>query len=419
MRERSYPVAPRGIATNVGESEVPPEYCLRLKNRFINAVGAAEKRQGIKQLGNDIPNNPEVTGLHELILKDGSRILMASTQTGAIFNFSSATGDWSSVKSDLPQGVPLESVQFDEKCIFYDGTSRNFWTDDGSTFQELKAIMNKGTLNGTTVSAAAGDDNEINDWVNGSFIASDDVLHNITLGAFGVITSVGSADFQHTVISTAGAATGLGTASRPQAAGDRYEILDMHELNVIPTDDTTSPDNAATIGPGSNATTVAVSGIDFSQTDVRVGDFVRNTTRTALAQVSAVATALTVTSVADQTDGDSIVLLKSAMPITSKAHVHFGRLYMVDARDKTKIRISGSNDPQDMSVAAGTLDATTFESGALQPTGDTILDMSSYQRYFMLGGRSNVYFFTGTDPIADTSAASIDFSPVGLFPPGS
>src|SRR3546814_12402187 len=92
----------------------------------------------------------------------------------------------------------------------------------------------------------------------------------------------------------------------------------------------------------------AVTDVNFLDTDIRVKVYIRNTTRTAVMQVSAIATALTVTSVSAQAAGDSLIFLKSAMPIAERQHVHFGRLYMTDARDLRKIRISGAGNPEDM-----------------------------------------------------------------------
>ena len=51
--------------------------------------------------------------------------------------------------------------------------------------------------------------------------------------------------------------------------------------------------------------------------------------------------------------------------------------------------------------------------------GDVIQAMTSFQRFFMIGGKQNVFLFAGTDPIADTTADSKDFDIVGLFPQGT
>lgn len=404
------------MASQLSQSEVPPiDYALSLKNRFLNAEGGAEKREGMTQIGGTLPGSPAVTGLHELIKKNKAKVLLASTEDGRIFSLNTAQSAWSEAHTGLVQGARARSVQFDDKLIFVNGTSRNFFTDDGVAYTEQRALMEKGSLAGA-VSAAGADDADISDWITNTFVAVNDLHHNITRDAFGVITAVATANVSHTSIGTA--ATGLGVSVSAQQVGDRYEIVDLVELNIIPTDDPANPDNVGGAGSGTTATLVNVSGVNFADTDIRVGDFVRNTTRTAIATVSAIATALTVTSITGQVAGDSLIFLKSAMPITDNIHVHFGRAYMVDSRDARKVRITGLNDPQDMSAGAGTLDASTFESGALQPVGDVIVDMTSYQRYLLMAGRSNLYFFVGTDPIADTSADAVDFAPIALFPQG-
>ena len=178
-----------------------------------------------------------------------------------------------------------------------------------------------------------------------------------------MITAVTTANMTHTTIGSA--ATGLGFSSLgDQESGDRYEIIDTVALNIIPTDG--EDDNTAVAGPNTDATTIDVSGVNFAETEIKVGDFVRNTTRSAVAKVSAVATALTVTSVASQTSDDALVFLKSAMPVAFDAHTHYGRAYYADARDKTKVRISGIGAPEDLSTSFGTLDTNTFAFGDQQ-----------------------------------------------------
>ena len=411
LREANYSIAPRGRATSFTESELPVEFCLEMRNRFINSAGGAEKRQGIVQLGNTVAGSPTLNKMHELVLPDGSAVLFTSG-VGTLWREDGSS--WTEVKSGLDTTVKLRSVQMDDKLIFYNGIDRNFFTEDGMEFKELRAIVERGdaeTATGTTQIV----DTDVENWVTNSDAAVNDLVYNITAGGYGVVTALASATATHTTISTV--ATGLGAATNGNPApGDRYELIDLVELNIIPTDG--EDDNTAIAGTGTGATTIAVSGVNFSTTDVRIGDYVRNTTRSAVMQVSAIATALTVTSVASQTNGDSLVFLKSAMPFTERAHVHFGRLYMVDARDRRKTRISGGGNPEDMTTDAGTLDSSTVKFGALQPQGDYVLSMSSYQRFLILAGKRNLFAFEGTEPIADTSADSTDFDVVGLFPQG-
>jgi len=122
--------------------------------------------------------------------------------------------------------------------------------------------------------------------------------------------------------------------------------------------------------------------------------------------------------VSGQTNGDSFVLLKSAMPIATYAHVHYDRLYMIDERDKTKVRISGPSDPQDMTTTRQTLDSNTQDFGSKQSQGDVLLCLDTFQRYLVAGGKQRVYMLEGTTPIADTTADVVDLAPVGLFPQG-
>lgn len=410
LREANYPIAPRGRATSFTESEVPVEYALEMRNRFINSAGGAEKRQGIEQEGSTVAGSPTLTGLHELVLPDGTALLFTSGQ-GSIWRLDDET--WTEVHTGLDSSVKLQSVQMDDKLIFCNGVNRNFYTEDGETFTELKAIIERGDAEaGTSTTQLV--DTDVGNWTTNSDAAVNDLLYNITAGGYGVITALASATATHSTISTS--ATGLGKSSSDPATGDRYELIDLVELNIIPTDG--EDDNTATAGTGTGATTVAVSGVNFLDTDIRSGDYIRNTTRTAVMLVSAVATALTVTSVSGQTAGDSLVFLKSAMPIAERAHVHFGRLYMTDARDLRQIRISGGGNPEDMTTDAGTLDSSSVKFGALQPQGDSVLSMSSYQRFFIAAGKRNLFAFEGTEPIADTSAATMDFDVVGLFPQG-
>ena len=106
------------------------------------------------------------------------------------------------------------------------------------------------------------------------------------------------------------------------------------------------------------------------------------------------------------------------MPITKKAHVHFNRGYYLDERDQTAIRITGIDAPEDLTTDAADLNTNTLSFGNLQPEGDTLQTLGSFQRFLGLGGKQATYLFQGTDPILDTSADSVDFGIIGLFPQG-
>ena len=410
--EARYNIARLGRATSFTEAEFPIHYCKEMKNRFINAAGGAEKRQGMVQKGTTISGAPNLTGLHEFIQKDGGQILFASGE-GAIYKFDGT--DWNQVHTGLDTSARLRHVQMGKKIIFYNGVDRNIQTEDGDTFQELRSVIVRGAAAGA-VSAGGVDDADVSDWVNLTDVTQNDIVFNVTRNAYAVITAVTTAAVVHTTIGSA--ATGLGQVDDDQKEGDRYIIIDGVELNIIPTDDVFELDNVATAASGTDATTILVSGVNFADTDIKVGDFVRNTTRSALAQVSAVATALTVSSVAAQVSGDSLVFLQSALPITTEAHVHFSRLYLTDVREQAAIRISGVDAPEDFTTDAASLFANTLDSGAFQAEGDTVIAMASYQRFLGIAGRQNLYLFQGVDPIADTSADATSFDIVGLFPQG-
>ena len=420
--EATYPLPPRGLATSFTESELPLEYSARFRNRFINGAGGAEKRQGIVQLGDAVAGGPSLDALHELIKKDGTSVLFASGDA-AIYKWSE-TSAWTEVftgtTADNLTDARIQSVQMDERLIFVNGTNRAFYTVDGSAFAELKAIVEMGVVQSAGTSANGLVDPEIVDWIAGTDVVINDIVFYPTLNGFGLITTVGTAGLQHTAVSAA--AIGAGNASGTPAVGHRYEIIDMVELNIVTSGG--QSDNVAIAGSGTDTTHIRVVDVaDFTATEIRKLDFVYNSTRVAIGRVGSIASSHIRLRAADaitgQTSGDSLVFLKSAMPIASYAHVHYGRLYLVDARDKTKVRISGANDPTDFTTDAGTLDSTSFNFGGLQPRGDTIQGLASYQNFFILGGKQNVYAYSGTQPIPSSAAANdVDFTPVGLFPQG-
>lgn len=408
-----------GLGTEFAESEVPIEFSYRFTNRFININGDAEKRQGIEQLGDTITGTPTITGLHELIDNDGEATLFASAN-GSIWSLNETTGAWTQVLTGKDSSSRLNSVQMGPKLIFVNGVDRNFYTENGTSFNELKALINRGRGSSTSTSAAGLSDSNVTNWLQSTFVNTNDLVYNSSIGGYGIITSVGSTNIQHTAIGSA--ATGLGhptiSASANQASGDFYQIIDLIELNII--NQNNGLDNFATGTTGTSAAGVAVSGVNWLNTEIKPGDFYYNTTRSAIAQVSAVSTAqLTGTPIAGQTANDTIQFYKSAMPIASWAHVHFGRAYYIDARNRSTVRITGPDDPQDMTTFQRTLNANSKLYGTRQPQAEKLLSLKTFQKYLVAGGQRNVYADTGIDPIQDTTAAAVDFSPVGLFPQGS
>src|SRR3990167_213670 len=410
--EATYDMAKFGLATSFQESEQPPQFALKVRNRFFNSAGGMEKRQGMRQLGDTIPGTPEIRNLHEYVDASGNSSLFASGE-GRIYRFSDVSA-WTQVHNGLDSDAKVRSVQFNDRMIFVNGEDRNIYTDDaGDTFQRLHATVIRGETAGTAAVTRI-DDANVTNWLTETDFTDNDLAHNITKGGYSVVTDVVSG---HVVINSMGsAATGLNKITTDPDDGDRYTIYDMVELNIIPTDDL--DDNTATAGTGTGATTIAVSGVNFMNTVIRPGDFVHNTTRSAVAMVSAVATALTVTSVASQVAGDALVFLTEAMPVATNAHVHYGRLYLVDANDETKVKISGPGDTEDFTSDTGSIDTVTFAFGQQQPEGEIVKDLASFQRFFAVGGRKNLLLYSGRDPIADTTANSVAFDIIGAFPQG-
>ena len=405
-----------GLGTEFAESKIPIEFCKNFVNRFINLNGDAEKRQGMTQIGNTISATPTITGLHEFIDNDGTATLFCSA-AGKIYRYSESTALWTQIisGSDVKDSSErLISGQMGEKHIFVNGSDRNFFTDDaGNSFQELKALILRGRTSTSATSTTSLTDSNVDNWLNNTFITDNDLLYNSTLDAYGIITSVGASNITHTAIGSA--ATGLGYNTDNQKATNFYQIIDLVELNII--DQNSGLDNFATATSGTSTTQVRVSGLDFSDTQIRVGDFVYNTTRAAIAKVNAVSANITTTTVAAQAANDTVQFYKSAMPVADWFHVHYSRAYYIDSREPSTVRISGPNDPQDMTSFPGNLFASQFY-GARQPQAERLLSLKTFQQYLVAGGERNVYVDTGINPVADTSASSVDFSPVGLFPQG-
>lgn len=424
--ETKYTPGRYGLGNEFAQSDVPIEYSYRLVNRFINLKGHAEKIQGLDPFGQAtistgtvVPGQPTITGIHEHIKDDGTISLMVSAN-GTIWTINETTGAYTQVLTGKDPAQRLNSVQMGSKLIFWNGSDRNFYTDDGGvTFNELRALMLRGKSSTTSTSAAGLSDANVTNWLTQTFITPNDLLYNSTENAYAIITSVGTTNIQHTAIGSA--ATGLGRSpvnvSGSQTPGDFYQIIDLVELNIIPQNG--GFDNFTTGDAGTSAAGVSVSGVDWTKTEILPGDYYYNTTRSAVAQVSAVTTAqLTGTVIAGQTTNDSIQFFKSAMPIANWAHVHFGRAFYIDKRKPSQVRISGPSDPQDMTTFQRTLSSTSQDYGSRQPQAETLLSLKTFQRYLVANGERNIYADDGTTAIADTSASVVDFSPVGLFPQG-
>tara|TARA_R110000822_G_scaffold49674_7_gene130088 strand:- start:1642 stop:3693 length:2052 start_codon:yes stop_codon:yes gene_type:complete len=412
MRRVTFDVPVNGLATDFTESELPLNFALRFRNRFINKLGGAEKRRGLVQVGNNLPNVGVVDGLHELVDKVGNATLLASVGE-EIHRFDDP--DWVLVHT-MPTVGRLRSVHNRDKLIFWNDTDRPVFTEDAITFTELRALIEVGG-GGDETGPTRLNSADITDWSSGTSVAVNDIVFYPTLGspadagAYGIITTVSASAVTHTPVSAL--AAGLGVSLSEPTTNTPFEVIDLVPLNLV--DNGVELDNTAVGTSGTSSTEVRVSGVDFSDGEARVGDFVRNTTKVTVSQITTIsATALTVTAVSGQTSGDSFVFLKSAMPIPSYIHVHYDRTYYVDSRDQRRVLVSDPYDPQGMTADSGLLSDITFFTGALQPQGDIVLAMESYQSFLAIGGEHNIYLYSGTTP-AGTGA---DFAPVGLFPQG-
>lgn len=415
--EIEYKMPSQGLGSDFTESERPLTFAGAYENRFRNDSGGAERRPGMNRYSPPIAGGPNLTRLHEWIGNDGTDIIFSSDDEGNIWKFNVASSAWTSVLTGKAS-VRLLSAQAEDYLIFVNGEDRNFYSrDGGATFNELKALISQGKLAGGSNATMVIDGNVTN-WISQTQVANNDIVYNITRNAYGIVATVASAALTTTIIGSA--ATGAGkTASGvgDQAPGDEYQLIDYVALNIIPQGRTTT--NIAIAGAATTNTVVAVSALDFSTTEMRTGDFVYNTTRGAIGIIGSVsAQANLTTPILAQVSGDTFEFLKSAMPIAKWVHVHYGRVYFLDARKQTRIVISAPDSPEDVTTFQETLDSTSFSFGTQQPAGDVILTMGSFQQYFVAAGEKNLYIYRGISPVADTSSSSVDFTPIAFYPNG-
>lgn len=411
-----YPLPYSGLGTDFSQYERPLSFAEVYTNRFRNITGGAERRAGAQRFSDPVPGIPNLTRLHEWVGNTGQRALLASDDFGNVYRYSTSAAAWSTVLTGKAQ-VRMISGQAEDKLIFVNGNDRNFYTDDGQTFQELKALITRGTTAGGTNTTTLVD-GDISNWVGATLVANNDIIYNATRGGYGIVSTVASAQLTMTAITSVGGTTGAGAGSGAQAPGDKYELLDYVDLNIIE-QSSGQLDNTATATAGSSSSVVVVSGVNFSQTEVRVGDIVYNTTRAAIAFISSVSANVNLAQlISGQTTGDALAFFKSAMPISTWIHVHYGRAYYLDARNQKKVVISAPDDPQDVTTYQKTLDATSYSFGSQQPTGDTIQTMGTFQGYFVAAGERNLYIYKGNTPIADSSSTDIDFVPTAFYPNG-
>lgn len=412
--EVTYSIPPNGLGTSFTEFDRPINFASVYTNRFRNITGGAERRPGMRVFASaSVPGKPNLTRLHEFVDNNGNETLFSSDDLGNIYKL--GVSAWSTCLTGKSANRII-SAEADSKLIFCNGVDRNFYTDDaGVSFKELKALIVQGTLAGGTTTTNVADGN-ISNWIGNTLVSNNDIIHNVTQNGYGLVTTVASASLTITAIGIAG--VGAGHTSVDQQSGDAYELIDYVDMSIIP-NGSGGFDNTGTATAGTSTTVIAVSGVDFSKTEIRNGDFIFNATRSSIAQVNTVSANINMQqSVSGQVSGDALTFFKSAMPIASWVHVHYGRVYYLDSRNGQRIVISAPDDPQDVTTYQKTLDSTSFSFSSQQPSGDVILSMSTFLSYFVASGEKNLYIYQGNTPIADTSQTVISFTPISFYPNG-
>lgn len=443
MQIIKYKPARYGMGNESSQNLQPLDFAPSVINRFYNLLGDLEKRPGMVQLADQITTagggfGIGLTGVHEYVDSSGHSTLFASGAGNLYrYNVSAVTtaSAWELIPlqydtyyntSNTRSTSTLFSVQMNEKLIFCNGVQRTFSIDSplagvsAAYTQQLYSTITKGTVGGGSTSILLFD-SDISNWKTETNVAANDFVMTYINGQVrgGVVTSVGTTALDITNIGTS--ATGIGSAASNLTSGLPYRIVDLVELNIIPqfSPGGTLYDNIAVGGAATNTTVVGVTALDFSKTDIRPGDYIYNTTRAAVGIITTVSTNINLANnVSGQVAGDSFVFLKDALPIATYPHVHYSQLYLIDARDTTKIRVSGPNDPEDFTTFSKTLASSTVDYGSQQPKGDILLTMDTFQRYFVVGGQQNLYVIDGTVPIAEVTADVINLTPVGLMPQG-
>lgn len=411
-----YNMPVNGLGTDFSEFERPLSFAAVYTNRFRNINGGAERRPGMSADYGQISGSPNLTRLHEFVSNQGTETLLSSDDFGNIWAFNTSASTWGSVLTGKAT-VRQISAMAKDKLIFCNGIDRNYYTNDGGvTFNELKAYITRGTTAGGTTSTNLVDGN-ISNWIAQTLVSNNDIIYNVTRNGYGIVSTVASASLTTTTIGTGGTGSGLTTSN--QTSGDQYQLIDYVNLGIIPQANG-QPTNVGTAGTGTTTTVIAVSGVNFANTEIRTGDFVYNTTRAAVSLIGSVsANANIQNAITGQTSGDALAFFKSAMPIASWIHVHYGRVYYIDSRNRTRVVISAPDDPEDVTTYQQTLDATSFSFGTQQPTGDALLTLGTFQSYFVAAGEKNIYIYSGNTPIADSSSTQISFTPLATYPYGT
>lgn len=399
----TYRIPDNGLGTDFSEFDRPINFASIYTNRFRNITGGAERRPGMDIYASaSVPGKPNLTRLHEYVDNFGNETLFSSDDFGNIYKF--ATSAWTTTLTGKA-AVRQISAEANSKLIFVNGVDRNYYTTDGINFQELKALITTGVAAGGTNTTTLIDGN-ISNWIGATLVSNNDMVFNVTRGLYGIVTTVASAALGTTAIAG-------------QTAGDAYQLVDYVDMNIIPTGVPNVLDNIGTAGPGTNTITIAVSGVTFSTTEIRTGDIVYNTTQGQIAQITGVSANVSLgNAITSQASGDALAFFKSAMPIASWVHVHYGRVYYLDSRNNQRIVISAPDDPQDVTTYQKTLDTTSFSFSSQQPSGDSIISMNTFLSYFVACGKKNLYIYQGNTPIQDTSSTVINFTPIAFYPNG-
>lgn len=408
-----YSIPVNGLGSDFSDFERPITFAETYTNRFRNITGGAERRPGMRRLGTQFSGNPNLTRCHEWVSNTGTEVLMNSDDFGNLWINTDASA---SLALTGKAAARMISAQAENKLIFCNGVDRNFYTSDGGvTFNELKSYITRGiTAGGTTTTNLV--DGDISNWVGATLAANNDIVYNVTRNGYGIVSTIASASLTHTAIGTGG--NGAGLTSANQTSGDSYQLIDYVDLNIIPQGNG-ALDNVGTATTGTTTSVIAVSGVDFSTTEIRKADFVYNTTRGAIALVGTVSANINLQQpITGQVSGDALAFFKSAMPIASWVHVHYGRAFYLDSRNQKRVVISAPDDPEDLTTYQKTLDSTSFSFGTQQPTGDALLTLGTFQSYFVAAGQKNIYIYNGNVPIKDTSSTDIEFTPVAVYPDG-
>lgn len=411
----TYRMPQMGLGTDFSEFDRPINFASTYTNRFRNITGGAERRPGMMAFSSAaVPTLPNLTRLHEYVDQIGNETLFATDDFGNIYSY--GTSAWS-IALTGKSNARLISAEANNKLIFVNGVDRNFYTDDaGQTFKELKALITQGKLAGGSNATTVVDSN-VSNWINATLVSNNDIIFNTTISAWGLVTAVASAQLTITAIGTGGG--GSGHASRDQASGDAYQLIDYVALNVIP-DGAGGFTDVGTAGPGTTVNVVAVSGVNFANTEIRMDDFIYNSTQGTISRVNTVSANVNLKdAIGSQASGDALVFFKSAMPITSWIHVHYGRVAYLDARNNQRIVFSAPDDPQDVTTFQKTLDSTSFQFGTQQPEADTLVSMETFLSYFVASGKKNLFIYQGDTPIQDSASTVVSFTPIAFYPNGT